>query len=259
MHLFTLIDEGGVAVINIDDPMSEALLNMRLDRVMTYGLKKRGDVWAHVESDTINGLTVSVHHNDHSWTVKSNMVGTFNAYNVCAAFATSLALNVQADSIVTGIERLKQVRGRLERVVDNVFVDYAHTPSAIENALRSLKKYTTGKLVVVFGCGGDRDKSKRPLMGSIASRLADYVVVTSDNPRSEPPDRIIQDIVAGIADANYQVISDRRSAIEKALSMKKNNDVVLVAGKGHEEYQIIGDRRIFFDDAEVIRSCFKKS
>jgi UDP-N-acetylmuramoyl-L-alanyl-D-glutamate--2,6-diaminopimelate ligase len=207
-------------------------------------------------TDTINGLAVCIQYHGKEYYVTSKLIGEFNLYNILAAFAASIACNVDEEVIVSGIQKLAGVRGRLERIVDNIFVDYAHTPTAIERVLSALKKYTNGNLVLVFGCGGDRDKDKRPKMGAIASRLADHVIVTSDNPRSEPPERIIDDIISGIEHNNYKVIEDRKSAIQHAVTMRRENDIVLVAGKGHEDYQIVGDKTIPFDDAEVIHSCF---
>jgi UDP-N-acetylmuramoyl-L-alanyl-D-glutamate--2,6-diaminopimelate ligase len=145
----------------------------------------------------------------------------------------------------------------MERVVDNIFVDFAHTPSAIENVLSSLEHYTPGKVIIVFGCGGDRDKEKRPKMGAIASRLADFIILTSDNPRSESPEKIIQEIERGVRGKNYKVIADRKEAICYAISSYQANDVVLIAGKGHEEYQIIGNTINEFDDAKVAVECLE--
>lgn len=147
----------------------------------------------------------------------------------------------------------------MERVIDDIFVDYAHTPLALEHALRSLRKYADNRLIVVFGCGGDRDRTKRPLMGAIASRLSDLVVITTDNPRSESPQHIIDDILQGTERINVTVIPDRREAISHAVTNKQSGDVVLVAGKGHEDYQITKERVMTFDDAEVIRTCFENS
>ena len=181
----------------------------------------------------------------------------FNIYNILAAFATGVAIGIDTDVIVSGIEKLDGVKGRVERVLDNVFVDFAHTPSALENVLKSLRQYVPRKLLVVFGCGGDRDRAKRPKMGAVSSKLADFIIITSDNPRSEPPRQIIEDIERGVTTTHYKIIEDRREAIRYALAMKKENDVLLVAGKGHEEYQTIGSKNLEFSDAEVIRECFE--
>ena len=146
----------------------------------------------------------------------------------------------------------------MQHISEGIFVDYAHTPSALENALKALRAQAQGKLILVFGCGGNRDKEKRPVMAKIASRGADFIIITNDNPRKEKPQQIISDIEQGMTTRHYKVIEDRRQAIQYACSMKNKDDVVLVAGKGHESYQIIGDEVTHFNDAEVIRECIMK-
>jgi UDP-N-acetylmuramoyl-L-alanyl-D-glutamate--2,6-diaminopimelate ligase len=257
LRIFSLLTDDGVAIFNLDDPVSKSIEFMELKNTFTYGVKNHGDIWAEIIEDSIDGLNVRVFYKNKDYQVNSHLTGDFNIYNILAAFATGIVMDLAIDEIVTGIEKLEGIRGRMERVVDNIFVDYAHTPSAIEHVLRALKKYAEGLLIIVFGCGGDRDRDKRTKMGSIASRLADLTILTSDNPRSESPGDIIKDIEHGMANNNYKVIEDRRAAIKYAISVKRDNDILLVAGKGHEEYQIIGDRIIKFDDAEVIRECFE--
>jgi UDP-N-acetylmuramyl-tripeptide synthetase len=217
------------------------------------------DVQATVIRDTMDGITVDIEYQGSGYRVQSELVGTYNAYNIAAAFAAGIALDIEIGAIEKGILNLKKIPGRMERVVDNIFVDYAHTPRALQHALRSLRNYTEGRLFVVFGCGGDRDRGKRPLMGAIAARLGDIAVVTSDNPRSETPEKIIEDIVGSTDRKKFMVIPDRRQAIAYAVRQKRPEDVVLVAGKGHEKYQVVGDRTVTFDDAEVIRTCFENS
>ncbi len=257
MRIFSLLDEDGCAVFNIDDAISKSIQCLNLKNTLTYGLKNRGDVWADIISDSIDGIHAQVRYRDQKYKVNSHLIGDFNIYNILAAFATGVAMGLDIDVIITGLEKLQGVKGRVERVVDNVFVDFAHTPSALENVLKSLRQYVPRKLLVVFGCGGDRDRAKRPKMGAVASRLADFVIVTSDNPRSEPPAQIIKDIENGITSTHYTIIEDRREAIRYALALKKENDILLVAGKGHEEYQMIDDKTLEFSDAEVIRACFE--
>jgi len=257
MKIFSLLGENGFAIYNLDDPVRESIESMGLKNVVTYGVKNRGIVSGEYVQNEIDGLVIDVIYGDRRYRVNSSLIGAFNIYNIIAAFATSIALDINIDTIIAGIEKLQSIRGRMERVVNNVFVDFAHTPSALENVLISLRKYCPGLLLVVFGCGGDRDKEKRPQMGAIASRFADLTILTSDNPRSESPEGIIRDIEKGMKNNNYKTIEDRREAIRYALSMKKENDILLVAGKGHEEYQTIGDKKIEFDDAEVIRECIE--
>lgn len=257
MRIFSLLKKGGFAIFNLDDPASKAIELMDLENRVSYGVENRGDIFAEIIKDSINGLNVDVIYKEQRYRINSNLIGKFNVYNILAAFATGVAMDINTDIIIRGIEKLKSIRGRMERVVDNIFVDFAHTPSAIEKVLMSLKQYTCGKLIIVFGCGGDRDKEKRPKMGAIASRLADFTIITSDNPRKESPKSIIGDIEKGMNNSYYKVIEDRREAIRYAMSAKKKNDILIVTGKGHEEHQIIGDKRIEFDDAGIIRECFE--
>lgn len=257
MKIFSLLANDGFAIYNLDDPTSASIELLNPKRTLTYGIENHGDLWAEVLQDNIEGVKIKISHGDKIYNLSSGLIGSFNVYNILAAFATGIAMGVEKDTIIAGIEEMHNVKGRMERVVDNIFVDYAHTPSAIEKTLQALKLYTRGLLFIVFGCGGDRDKDKRPKMGAIASKLADLTILTSDNPRSEPPMNIIKDIEQGMHNNNYKIIEDRREAIRYAISLKKENDILLVAGKGHEDYQIVGNTTIRFDDAEVVRECFK--
>ncbi|MCS7231503.1 MAG: UDP-N-acetylmuramoyl-L-alanyl-D-glutamate--2,6-diaminopimelate ligase [Elusimicrobiota bacterium] len=194
----------------------------------------------------------------------SSLIGEFNIYNILASFSAAYSQNLNVDKIVEGIEKLEGIPGRLEKIPTplnfNVIIDYAHTPDALQNVILTLKKLPHRRLIVVFGCGGDRDRNKRPIMGAIATQLADYVIVTSDNPRNEDPQRIILDIEVGIkkiGKTNYEIVPDRKQAIFKALSIAGNNDIVLLAGKGHENYQIIGSEKIPFDEREIVKEFFE--
>jgi UDP-N-acetylmuramoyl-L-alanyl-D-glutamate--2,6-diaminopimelate ligase len=246
-------------VYNNDDAVREEITKLRLTHSISFGTARDSDVWAQLRDDSLDGLKLVIHYAEQRYDIESSLIGAFNLYNILAAFASAIALDIDVKSIIRGIEALSVVRGRMERVADNVFVDFAHTPSAIESILRSSRKYVRGKLILVFGCGGDRDSQKRPRMGAIATRLADLAVITSDNPRSEPPLKIIEDIKKGVVRDNYEIITDRKEAIEYAISAKEEEDIVIVAGKGHEEYQLINDKAIEFDDAEVVRKCFTNS
>jgi UDP-N-acetylmuramoyl-L-alanyl-D-glutamate--2,6-diaminopimelate ligase len=255
MRIFSLLDPGGCAVFNMDDATSHHIKQLGLKRTMTYGMENKSDVGAEITSDTADGLNLDISYQNHNYRVTSKLIGTYNAYNVLAAFTAAVALGIARDAIVQGIAKITSIKGRMERVTDNIFIDYAHTPLAIENALSSLKRYAQGKLLVVFGCGGDRDKDKRPKMAAAATNLADFTIITTDNPRREPPGRIIEDIIKGVTSEQYEVIEDRRTAIKQAIMKKQAEDILLIAGKGHEDYQIIGNRVLKFDDAEVIREC----
>jgi len=252
-HLFDLLDPEGWMVFNADDPASAELRIRSFKKQIPYSLLTPGPYSARVRNHSREGLKLEISGPDRIYQVKSRLVGEYNGYNILAAFCVGTALGIEADTIIRGIESLESIRGRLEIAAPNVFVDFAHTPRALEHVLKTLRLYTRGRVIVVFGCGGDRDPGKRPLMGQAVSRLADYAIVTSDNPRSEPPRAIIRSIEAGMDPDRYRVVEDRRAAIAEALKMRKPEDLVIIAGKGHEEEQILGDRTIEFDDAKVIR------
>jgi len=259
LHIFSLLKSGGCAVYNKDDGVSEDIERLPLRRRISFGISKDSEVRGKLIDDSLSGLRLEIIHGDRKYDVRTALIGAFNLYNILGAFATGMALDIPPEKTIKGLESLNSVRGRMERVEDNVFVDFAHTPSAIENILNSARKYTKGKLIIVFGCGGNRDVDKRPAMGAIAGRLADLAVITSDNPRDESPPKIIDDITRGINNGNFKVIVDRKDAIEYAISVKGDDDIVIIAGKGHEEYQIIKEKIIEFDDAEVVRKCFVNS
>ncbi|OPX18455.1 UDP-N-acetylmuramoyl-L-alanyl-D-glutamate--2,6-diaminopimelate ligase [candidate division WOR-3 bacterium 4484_100] len=255
LHIFDLLKDKGTAVVNMDDPIIKDIYRRPLKHIVTFGMNKNANFWAEVLDEDINGITVQINHQGKKYELNSRLFGQYNVYNILAAFTTAFLMNINPEIIAEGIRAVSRIPGRMEQVVENVFVDFAHTPDAIKNVLSSLRKYIKGKLYIVFGCGGDRDKEKRPKMGAVATELADFAIITSDNPRSEPPKKIINDIIKGIKGNNYKVIEDRAEAICYALKLKKKDDVVLVAGKGHEEYQILKDRTIPFRDAEVIVKC----
>lgn len=205
-----------------------------------------------------------LYNSDKKTKIFSNLIGEFNVYNILASFAAAYSQNLDVEIIKEGIKKLTGIPGRLEKLVVpanfNVIIDYAHTPDALKNVISTLKKLPHKRIIVVFGCGGERDRSKRPIMGAIATEIADYVIVTSDNPRTEDPNKIILDIEVGIkkiGKTNYEVIPERKQAIFKALSIAQPNDIVLLAGKGHEDYQIIGTEKIHFDEREVVTEFFK--
>jgi UDP-N-acetylmuramoyl-L-alanyl-D-glutamate--2,6-diaminopimelate ligase len=189
--------------------------------------------------------------------VRLPLIGRFNVSNSLAALAGATACGLNLREAVGNLAQAPQVPGRLESVAGRrsfrVFVDYAHTPDALENALVTLRELNPRRLLVVFGCGGDRDAGKRPLMGAVASRLADYSLLTSDNPRGEPPAAILDEIKAGLTTPAFEIIEDRRRAIGRAIELAQEGDIILIAGKGHETYQIFADRTIEFDDRQIAR------
>jgi UDP-N-acetylmuramoyl-L-alanyl-D-glutamate--2,6-diaminopimelate ligase len=256
--LFEGLDGDAVAVVNGEDAVSHELVARSRARLLVYGQVPG----AHVRADAVElgtgGLSMVVRHVGGRFAVASRLVGRHNLMNVLGACAVGLALGIDGDTIARGVAALAAVPGRLEAVRAgqefDVLVDYAHTDDALEKVLRLLKPLATGRVFTVFGCGGDRDRTKRPRMGNVAARLSDRVFLTSDNPRSEDPAAIARDVLAGIpAGCCVEVELDRRVAIEHALADARRGDVVLIAGKGHEDYQIVGQQRFRFDDRAVAR------
>ena len=240
------------AVVNLDAPEGRKLLRPDLPTT-TFGLERDADVRATDVRTTLDGLTFQVGDVE----VRSSLRGQFNVENCLAAIAAARVLGISEEAAVRGIADVRGVPGRVEPVEAGqdflVLVDYAHTPDSLENVLRAARPLSSGRLLVVFGCGGDRDRGKRPLMGAVATRLADLAIVTSDNPRSEDPAAIVGEIVQGAeqGEGSYVVELDRRSAIRLAVSEAAPGDVVVIAGKGHEPYQELADRTIPFDDRAV--------
>jgi len=251
-----------IAAVNIDDEHGRLIAPIDGIRFISYGFDKRADVSIDSIDSSLDGNILKISTSWGKLECKSGLKGRFNASNVLAAVSVMGGLGYPLDVIKRGVESLKSVPGRMEDVPNNkglkVFVDYSHTPDALKNALATLKEISKGSITTVFGCGGDRDRAKRPIMGEIAARFSDRVVVTSDNPRSENPLIIINEIVDGIKNAgnsNYTVEPDRQVAIEKAIKTAKKGDVILIAGKGHEDYQIVGKEIRHFDDKEEARKC----
>lgn len=266
--LFKSLKEKDFAVINADDTYAERFLNAVPEgvRKFTYGVKSNADVMAKDINFSLNGAEFTLTENGHEHKVNLHMNGMFSVYNVLAAVTASLAIGISIDIALSALQNVRGVAGRFEVVVKKplVIVDYAHTPDGLENVLKSAREITPkdGKLICLFGCGGDRDATKRPKMGSIAEKLADKIIITSDNPRSEDPQIIITDIIAGLKSVNTEnviVEADRGEAIGLLKTIAKNNDVVVIAGKGHEDYQILKDKTIHFDDREEAKKVFEGS
>ncbi len=256
------IKKGAKAVINTDDPSAAAIMAATGVPVVTYGLKAGNDVFPLKTNLQAKGMKLLLSTPGGELDLSIATTGHFNVYNVMAAVSAAWAAGIAPETIQSGLNAFTAVPGRFELVESGqpftVIVDYAHTPDGLENVLTSARQIAQNKLIAVFGCGGDRDKTKRPLMGSIAARLSDHVFITSDNPRSEVPENIIENIKTGVPDKeNYTTIVDRRSAIESALAEAGAGDVVVIAGKGHETYQILKDRTIDFDDRQVARDYLK--
>ncbi len=261
-RLFTELP-GDWHVLNLDDPYGRRLLDLSQSRVLTYGIDADATLAPRQVVHGLDGIRFALPTTRGTLDIRSSMVGRHNVYNLLASIAVGLAMEVEADAIERGIAQLVQVPGRLERVDEGqdfyVFVDYAHTPDALEQVLRTIRAETQGRLVTVFGCGGDRDPGKRPLMGQAASAISDYTVITSDNPRTESPEAIVAETVAGVASSRqYTAIVDRRAAISHAIAEAQPKDTVVIAGKGHETYQIVGRDRRHFDDREVAREALQQ-
>ena len=263
-RLFEMLPEGAPALINADDPRAASLAETCC-RPVTYGISRPADVMPGPLSFSLEGLRFDVRTPRGSLHVASSLVGRPNVYNILAAVSAAVALGLPFDVIERGVAALPGVPGRFEVVSGpgdgvTVIVDYAHTDDALRNLLETARSLTRGRLITVFGCGGDRDRTKRPLMGAVAGRLSDFILITSDNPRSEDPAGIIEQVLRGITpdtrrDREQRVltIADRREAIAKAIQLARAGDLVLIAGKGHEKCQVIGDRVLPFDDVAVAR------
>ena len=254
------------AIINGDSAYGKRLAAVSAGPVCFYGLKGQWDVTAREVVADSRGLKGRLVSPEGEADFSCPLLGEFNVYNVLAATAASLSLGVPMGAVVKGLANVSHVPGRLEPIDGpsgiRVVVDYAHTPDALENAIRALRSFTHGRIITVFGCGGDRDKGKRPQMGQIAVALSDLTIITSDNPRTEGPLSIIGDILKGVEQAKegveYLVEADREKAIEAAVNLAVKGDIVLVAGKGHENYQIVGSEKRYFDDREVARRVLAK-
>jgi UDP-N-acetylmuramoyl-L-alanyl-D-glutamate--2,6-diaminopimelate ligase len=264
--LFFLNQKKITAVINFDDPWGKRLISELPSKIVTtYGLEPGSQVRGKNFKLTARGIELSAIHPAGELLVSSPLLGKPNLYNILASIAAALTLNISVPAIKEGIASLQGVPGRFEKIENSlglhIFVDYAHTDGALKNLLETVRELNPKRIILVFGAGGDRDKTKRPRMGEVAGNLADRTILTSDNPRSEDPLAIIMDIERGIKKTgtrNYKIIPDREEAIEQALALAEKGDYILVAGKGHEDYQIIKNKVIPFKDADVIRLILEK-
>ncbi len=262
--LFFLNSKNRTAVVNIDDPWGQKLIAELPMATISYGLEPAAIVRATSYVFDYSGTTLSVDYPGGKATLVSPLIGKHNVYNILAAVAASLALNIPWAAIQQGIKTLKGIPGRLEKVENSqgiqVFVDYAHTDNALRHLLETARSLKPARILLVFGAGGDRDKAKRERMGEVGAALADEVILTSDNPRSEDPLAIIGEIEAGVKRAGfsrYTVIPDRKAAILRVVDLARKGDMILVAGKGHETYQEIKGRRSHFSDAEILREALE--
>ena len=260
--LFDMVSRRGrkqnkTAIINVDDAASGEILKHCLCKTITYGLKDSADIRATELNIRADGMEMQC-----VMPLRLHLTGIFNVYNVLAATGAALAENISPEVIKRALENFKSVPGRFERIFADVpfevIVDYAHTPDGVKNVLETAAQIATGKIITVIGCGGDRDHKKRPIMGKIAAEFSNVVIATSDNPRTEDPEKILDDLEGGIGDKNHERIVDRRAAIFRAIELANAGDIVLILGKGHENYQILNTGKIHFDDREIAQEAIEK-
>ena len=262
---FDDLEKEAFALINADDSNGKVMVQNTRAKVITYGLRTMTDYKAKIIESSVQGLQMKVNGRD----VFFRMIGDFNAYNLLAVYGTAIECGQNSEEVLSILSNLKGAEGRFEQIYQahrsvSAIVDYAHTPDALENVLNTINKVKRGNasVITVVGCGGDRDKTKRPVMAKVAADLSDRVILTSDNPRSEDPDDILDDMEAGLSDQDKLKtlrIQDRKQAIKTALMMSQTNDIILVAGKGHEKYQEIKGKKFPFDDIALLRSLMEKA
>lgn len=261
MKLFSNCD---ISVINADDEYGKKAIKRISSKLITYGIENEADVFAKDLIITEDGTQFTLGYIDQLVPIKLNLPGKFNVYNALGCTAAAISMGIPIEIIKLGLQAIEKIPGRSEKINTNkgftIILDYAHSPDGIINILKTAREYTRGKLITLFGCGGDRDTTKRSLMGKAAGELSDFCVVTSDNPRSEDPSKIIEDIIPGIKATNcpYVIIENRKEAIKYAICNAKKGDVVIMAGKGHETYQILADKTIHFDEREIISELLKE-
>lgn len=261
--LFEHLNSNALAVLNIDDPYGEKLIRLSGAKVMTYGMDNACDVTGRIKGSSLEATEFVIRAFGAEVGLTARLIGRHNLYNVLAATCVGLAQGVRLDQLARALEGFEGVPGRLERIrcgqPFEIFVDYAHTDNAMACVLSTLRTLTSRRIISVFGCGGDRDPSKRPLMGKVAQRYSDYVILTSDNPRGEDPMEIVSQIESGMDGVrkDYKVILDRYRAIQEALQIAEPQDVVVICGKGHEQFQILRDKRVPFDDRQAVRECLR--
>lgn len=260
VKLFKDLDRNAFIVINTDDAYGRRIREMiKGPEIITYAIDNEADIMAKDIKPGMSATEFTLMANKKGMNFKTGLIGRHNIYNILASFAWAFKEGLNQTGAKSALESFNFIPGRLEKIISgrdfSVFVDYAHTEDALTNAITALRQISANKIIVVFGCGGERDKTKRPKMGRAVSDLADYAIITNDNPRSEDPQKIIEDIVKGLKKDNYCIIPDRKVAISKSLSIAKAGDIVLIAGKGHENCQILKDQTIHFDDREVVKEC----
>ncbi len=250
------------SVINMDDDAGQYMADCANGSVMTYGIDKDADLKAEQIVVSAEGTMFTLLYKQKSYAVQLHTPGRFSVYNALGAIGACLCLGMDIETVLKGISKNKGIAGRFQSIHSKkgctAIVDYAHTPDGLVNVLQTAREFAKGRLIAVFGCGGDRDKTKRPIMGECGGKFADYCILTSDNPRTEDPIQILRDVEVGTKSVtkNYEIEPDRKKAIQRAVSLANTNDVILIAGKGHETYQIFADKTIHFDDVEEVQNAF---
>lgn len=256
-----LFNKCSIGIINLDDKIAQEIIEKASCKVITYGIGEDADIRATNITYQKDSVTFKINYKQFNKEVKVNIPGKFTVYNTLAAVAGCFGLGIDIKDAAQLISNIKHVSGRLEIVKNdlkkNVIVDYAHTPHTLEKLLMMARDITDGKIITVFGCDGEKDNTKRKVTGMAVGILSDYCIITSNNPRNEEPENIIDEIEDGMGriDAKYEKIADRKKAIEKGIKLLKEDDLLIIAGKGHEDYQIIGDTKIHFDDREVVKEA----
>lgn len=252
-----------IGIINIDDKYAQDIIKNASCKVFTYSIEKESDLQAINIQYFMDRVAFDVKINDKIENFILNIPGRFSVYNALSVIGACLMQNIPIDIIKEGIKNIEGVPGRIQTIPNNkgfnVIVDYAHTPDGLDNIIKAVREFTKGRVITIFGCGGDRDRKKRPIMGEISANLSDYTIITSDNPRSEVPEAIIDEIETGIKPItnNYEKITGRKDAIYRGVSIAKANDSIIIAGKGHEDYEIFADKTIHFDDTEVAKEALE--
>jgi UDP-N-acetylmuramoyl-L-alanyl-D-glutamate--2,6-diaminopimelate ligase len=260
LRLFTP-DFSSVYVVNVDDELGREIAKNYQGEVITYGIENPADVFAIDEEFSEDGLKFIMNLQDDIAYLKTNLCGRFNIYNIMCSASVARKLGVSMQDIKNGIRAITRVDGRFNVISakdTSIIIDFAHTDDGLKNAISAIKEFAKGRVITVFGCGGDRDKTKRPLMGKVATELSDYCIITTDNPRSENPMDIISDIKKGIEKSNYEVFVKRKEAIKYAISIAQKNDVIFIAGKGAEQYQEIGEIKYAYNDEKFIMQLIEE-
>ncbi|NDO46911.1 UDP-N-acetylmuramoyl-L-alanyl-D-glutamate--2,6-diaminopimelate ligase [Clostridium sp. MD294] len=256
-----LFQRSDKSVINIDDEAGEFMKQYAKGEVLTFGIDKQADITAKEIDISADGVKFTLCYDNKQYTLSLHTPGRFSIYNALGAIGACIFMGIAIEDIIAGLNSNVGVAGRFQTVKSkkaNAIIDYAHTPDGLENILKTAQEFVKGKIITVFGCGGDRDKTKRPIMGEIAAKLSDYCIITSDNPRTENPAAILDDVEVGVKKTNceYVKLVDRREAICHAVEYGQKGDLIIIAGKGHEDYQIFADKTIHFDDVEEVRKAF---